>query len=264
MRTLLLVYCLLLGSAEAGEVLIVGNNYGAPKIYAQNDQPSGLLVDILSYADAALPEHQLTLHLYPWARAYWMAREHQAGIVGLSWTAERQQTFDYSIPLFYDEVLVVVRRDRAFEFAGLDDLAGRRVGIGAGGSFGEDFEQARHRGAFEVVEDNGPVPRLKKLLAGRIDAALINPGLASLQWAIGQDLELRKRAGELLALPQPLKRDANYLGFHKSMAMGEFLEAFNAVIQQGYDSGEIPLLFERYSRPQTQGPAPTTAETPTL
>ncbi|QLC72313.1 transporter substrate-binding domain-containing protein [Pseudomonas sp. LPB0260] len=260
MRTLLLVYCLLLGTAEAREVLIVGNNYGAPKIYAQNDQPSGLLVDILSYADASLPQHQLTLHLYPWARAYWMAREHQAGIVGLSWTAERQQIFDYSIPLFYDEVLVVVRRDRAFDFAGLDDLAGRRVGLGAGGSFGEDFEQARRRGAFEVIEDNGPVPRLKKLLAGRIDAALINPGLASLQWAIGQDLVLRKRAGELLALPQPLKRDANYLGFHKSMAMGEFLEAFNAVIQQGYDSGEIPRLLERSSRPVAQESAAPAGE----
>lgn len=249
MRHLLLLCLLFCGAAQTRELLIVGNNYSVPKIYAEAEEPRGMLVDILQYADAAMPEHRFTLHLYPWARAYWMAEEAQAGIVGLSWTAERQAIFDYSEPLFYDEVLVVVRRDEEFAFGGIDDLAGRRVGIGAGGSFGEKFEQARRRGLFQVDEDNGPVSRLKKLLAGRIDVALINPGLAGLQRAIAQDRKLQERAGDIQALPQPLKRDANYLGFHKRLAMGTFLEEFNAVIRQGHENGDIPRLLERYQQP---------------
>lgn len=249
MRHLLLFFCsLLCAAAQARELLIVGNNYSVPKIYAEAEEPRGMLVDILQYADSALSEHHLTVHLYPWARAYWMAEDGQAGIVGLSWTAERQHIFDYSEPLFYDEVLVVVRRGDPLAFSAIADLKGRRVGIGAGGSFGEEFEQARQQGLFQVDEDNGPVSRLRKLLAGRIDVALINPGLVGLQRAIAQDPKLLARAGDILALPQPLKRDANYLGFHKRLAMGAFLDEFNAVIRKGYENGDIPRLLERYQQ----------------
>lgn len=249
MRHLILLCLFLCSVAQARDLLIVGNNYSAPKIHAEGGQPRGILVDILRYADAAMPEHNLIVHLYPWARAYWMAESGQAGVVGLSWTAERQQIFDYSEPLFYDEVLAVVRRGHEFPFAGIDDLKGRRIGIGAGGSFGEEFEQARQRGLFRVDADNGPVPRLKKLLAGRIDVALINPGMAGLRQAIAQDPELQEHAGDIQALERPLKRDANYLGFNKSLAMGAFLEEFDAVIRHGYENGDIPRLLERYQQP---------------
>jgi len=246
MRHLMLVRLFLCCTAQARDLLIVGNNYAVPKIYAEAGQAKGMLVDILRYADAAMPEHNIVVHLYPWARAYRMAESGQAGIVGLSWTAERQQIFDYSEALFHDEVIVVVRRGEEFAFSTLDDLEGRRIGMGAGGSFGEEFEQARRSGLFRVDEDNGPVSRLKKLLAGRIDAALINPGLAGLHRAIAQDPELLRHADEIRALAQPLKRDANYLGFHKSLGMREFLAEFDAVIRRGYENGDIPRLLERY------------------
>lgn len=244
---LLLVFCLLLcGTSRADDLLIVGNNYAAPKIYAEAGEPRGMLVDILRYADAALPRHNIVAHLYPWARAYRMAENGQAGIVGLSWTIERQRIFDYSEPLFYDEVIMVVRHDDGLVFDRIDDLQGQRIGLGAGGSFGEDFERARRGRIFQVDEDNGPVSRLKKLLAGRIDVALINPGQAGLRRAIAQDPELQRRASELRILPQALTRDANYLGFHKSLGMGEFLSEFNAVIRRGYQNGDIPRLLARY------------------
>ena len=80
MRCLLLACVLLCNVASADEILIVGNNYSIPKIYAEGDQPQGMLVDILRYVDAAMPEHQINLHLYPWARAYKMAESGQADL----------------------------------------------------------------------------------------------------------------------------------------------------------------------------------------
>lgn len=249
MRCLLLA-CVLLGNlAFADEILIVGNNYSPPKIYAEGDQAQGMLVDILRYADAAMPGHRLNLHLYPWARAYKMAESGQAGVIGLSWTTDRQQVFDYSEPLFYDEVVVVVRHDDKLIFNRIEDLKGRRIGLGVGGSFGDEFEQARRQGVFQVDEDNGPVSRLKKLLASRIDAALINPGNAGLQRAIALDPELSRRAAEFQVLAQPLKRDANYLGFHKRLGMGDFLAEFNRHIRRGYANGDIPRLLAPYQLP---------------
>lgn len=249
MRCLLLACVLLCNVVFADEILIVGNNYSIPKIYAEGDQPQGMLVDILRYAAAAMPEHQLNLHLYPWIRAYKMAESGQAGIIGLSWTTERQQLFDYSEPLFYDEVVVVVRHDDNLIFSRIEDLKGRRIGLGAGGSFGDEFEQARRQGVFQVDEDNGPVSRLKKLLAKRIDVALINPGTAGLRRAIALDPELSRRAAEFQVLAQPLKRDANYLGFHKRLEMGDFLAKFNQHIRRGYANGDIPRLLARYQLP---------------
>lgn len=249
MRCLLLACVLLCNVVFADEILIVGNNYSIPKIYAEGDQPQGMLVDILRYAAAAMPEHQLNLHLYPWIRAYKMAESGQAGIIGLSWTTERQQLFDYSEPLFYDEVVVVVRHDDNLIFNRIEDLKGRRIGLGAGGSFGDEFEQARRQGVFQVDEDNGPVSRLKKLLAKRIDVALINPGTAGLHRAIALDPELSRRAAEFQVLAQPLKRDANYLGFHKRLEMGDFLAKFNQHIRRGYANGDIPRLLARYQLP---------------
>lgn len=249
MRCLLLACLLLCNAAFADEILIVGNNYSIPKIYTEGDQPQGMLVDILRYIDAAMPEHRLTLHLYPWARAYKMAESGQAGIIGLSWTTERQQLFDYSEPLLYDEVVVVVRHDDNLVFDRIDDLKGRRIGLGAGGSFGDEFEQARRQGVFQIDEDNGPVSRLKKLLAKRIDVALINPGVAGLHQAIALDPELSRRAAEFQVLAQPLKRDANYLGFHKRLGMGDFIAEFNQHIRRGYANGDIPRLLARYQLP---------------
>ena len=249
MRCLLLACVLLCNLVFADEILIVGNNYSIPKIYAEGDQPQGMLVDILRYAAAAMPEHQLNLHLYPWIRAYKMAESGQAGIIGLSWTTERQQLFDYSEPLLYDEVVVVVRHDDNLTFNRIEDLKGRRIGLGAGGSFGDEFEQARRQGVFQVDEDNGPVSRLKKLLAKRIDVALINPGTAGLHRAIALDPELSRRAAEFQVLAQPLKRDANYLGFHKRLEMGDFLAKFNQHIRRGYANGDIPRLLARYQLP---------------
>ncbi len=249
MRCLLLACVLLCNLALADEILIVGNNYSIPKIYAEGDQPRGMLVDILRYVDAVMPGHRLTLHLYPWARAYRMAERGRAGIIGLSWATERQHVFDYSEPLFYDEVVVVVRHGDSLVFNRIEDLKGRRIGLGVGGSFGDEFEQARRQGVFQVDEDNGPVSRLKKLLANRIDVALINPGTAGLQRAIALDPELSRRAAEFQVLAQPLKRDANYLGFHKRLKMDGFLAEFNQHIRRGYANGDIPRLLAAYQRP---------------
>ncbi|MFC4160938.1 substrate-binding periplasmic protein [Chitinimonas lacunae] len=235
-----------LGRAQAIEVEVVGNDYSVPKIYNEQGEARGILVDILRYLDRELPQDTLSLRLYPWARAYKLAESGQVAIVGLSLTKERLAIFDYSEPLFYDEVVMVVRKGREFEFTGIEALSGKRLGIGSGGTFGDDFEQARRSGVFMVDEDNGPTVRLKKLLTGRIDVALINPGRAGLNAALKRDPALIGREDDFSVLDRPLKRDANYLGVPKSLKLGDFLERFNQAVRRGYSNGAIPRLIEQY------------------
>lgn len=239
---------LLFGTGAFGEeITILGNDYSAPKIYMDGETPAGILTDIVAYLDQQMPDYQLTIKLYPWVRAYENAVEGNGGIIGLSMTAERLKLFDYSEPVYYDEVVIVVLKGQEFPFNAIEDLQGKTIGIGRGGSFGEEYEKAKQAGLFTIEEDSGPVMRLKKLLAKRMDCAFINPGEPALRYTVKQDKELLQHKEEFVILSRPFKRDPNFLGFSKKMGMTDFLQAFNAELKKAYESGAIQKIIDQYS-----------------
>lgn len=246
---LLLAVLLVLPRPAAAQetVLILGNSYKVPKVYLdESGEPRGILVDIARYVDERLPGYELRFELYPWARAYRMAENGLGGIIGLSMTTPRLERFDYSDVIYRDDVIIVCRKGAEFPYRNMEDLRGKILGVGRGGSFGDDFDRAAASGLFRLEEDNGPVQRLKKILRGRIDCGLISPGRLALERTIAQDEELSRRADELAVLETPFKEDPNYLGFAKSMGQKPFLDLFNDVLQRGRESGEIQEIIARH------------------
>lgn len=243
-----MVLLLLTTGVFGEEITILGNDYSPPKISMEDKRPARILTDIMKYLDQQMPDYTFKIELYPWARAYENAIEGKGGIIGLSMTAERLKIFDYSEPVYYDEVVIVVLKGQEFSFERIEDLKGKTIGIGRGGSFGEEYENAKQAGLFKTEEDNGPVMRLKKLLAQRMDCAFINPGEAALHYTLRQDQELLQRKDEFIVLPMPFKRDPNYLGFSKEMGMSHFLHAFNEELKKAYESGAIQKIIDQYSR----------------
>ncbi|APW43994.1 substrate-binding periplasmic protein [Rhodoferax saidenbachensis] len=235
---------LLLGStAGATDIAIFSGDGSPPKMYVQEGKNRGILIDILQYADRHLQNDTLQLALYPWARAYLQAASGEGGIVGLSWTQRRDELFDYSDPLFFDEVVVVVRKGSEFPFKVLSDLHGRRVGIVRGASYGEAFERARDAGVIAVDEDNGASNRLNKLVAGRIDCALFNVGKAGFEETLRIHKEFLPFKDSLVVLSVPLRSDPNFLAFPKSMQMRSWLVEFNQIIKKGYARGDIAKII---------------------
>lgn len=244
-------------------VVILGNDYKVPKIYADaSDRPRGILVDIARLIDSRMPGYEFEYHLYPWVRAYNMARNGAGGIIGLSRTTEREQLFDFSEPVYMDSVAVVVLAGREFPFSSIGDLAGKRVGIGRGGTFGDEFERMKRRGEFTVVEDNGPVLRLRMLLRGRIDCALISPKGIGLAATLKKCPALAAAAHRFVELPVPLDEDPNHLGFAKTMRMGRFLREFNRVLRIERESGAIQRIIESHVAPGAHAPRTLTADCP--
>jgi polar amino acid transport system substrate-binding protein len=117
------------------------------------------------------------------------------------------------------------------------------LGARRGSSYGDDFERGR-REIFILDEDNNAAERLSKLLAGRIDVALIGPGIAGFRAILRENPQLASREDEFAILPVPFSRDPNYLGFPKSMKMGDFIARFNEVLREGQDSGAIREIIE--------------------
>jgi len=234
---------LLVSAAWSMDLTIFGGDSSHPKMYLQDGKNRGILIDILQYADQELREDTLRIELFPWARAYRYASSGVGGIVGLSWTQERSALFDYSDPVYVDDVVIVVRKDKQFSFKELADLQGKRVGLGRGGSYGEAFEQAREAGLFVVDGDGGAIDRVNKLVLGRLDCALFNAGKAGFEELLRSNKMLEKLRDTLVVLPVPLRSDPNFLAFPKSMNMRPWLAEFNLIIKRGYTRGDIPKII---------------------
>lgn len=214
-----------------------------PKMFIHEGEQRGVLIDILNYAAKHLPQERVELTLYPWARAYLASMSGQGGLLGISWTWRRDEVFDYSEPVFVDEVVIVVKKGREFRYRGLSDLQGKTLGTVRGASFGSAFDRAHQEGVFSIEGDNGARNRLSKLAAGRIDCALFNIGKAGFQETLRLHNIPSREWKNFVVLPVPLRKDPNYLAFPKTMHMGEWLQGFNQIIKQGYARGDIQKII---------------------
>lgn len=246
MKILLLIAVLFISNPSFSEnIIIFGNANKAPKNFINSDgKPEGILINIMTKIESEMPDVKFIFKLLPWKRAYDEAKKGHGGIMSFSKTKERQQIFDYSNVMYYDEILVVTKADLEMSFKNINSLKNQIVGFGAGYTFGDEFERAIENHLFKTSTDKGPEQRLSKLLRGRITAALIGPGKYSVNLAINSSDELKLFKNSFFIHEIPFKRDPNFLGFAKSMNKKNFLIKFNEVLQKLWDDGTIDKLSQ--------------------
>jgi cystine transport system substrate-binding protein len=84
-------------------------------------------------------------------------------------TPKREQAFDFSTPYTYSTPQLIVRRNERIEYEKLEDLRGKKVGVGQGSVF---EQQAKAVPGVEVKSYPAAPENLQDLAFGRIDAAL--------------------------------------------------------------------------------------------
>ncbi|GGF33717.1 hypothetical protein GCM10011611_44960 [Aliidongia dinghuensis] len=232
----------LLGTAAvAGEpVTLLGSDSLPPKAWQDGETPRGYAVDaateVLSRAG-----FQVNVKLEPWPRAVEDARAGHGIITHFSKTPEREQLFDFSEPLVYDRIVVVVKMGHEFPFTSVHDLAGKTVGALRGVAYGGDWSSAVK--TFTVEDDTDAVARVGKLLRDRIDAAVISSGAAGLRLAVqGAGLD----PAAFTILPVPIIEDPNYLAIAKGAGSAATMAAVNAAIEQVRADGTIDRIMEKY------------------
>lgn len=252
MKACFVALAFLLGCAQgaAEEVKITGNEARPPKIFNdQNGVAQGILIEIMRYVQQQTGNQFITT-LYPWSRAYKTAANGEAGIIGLSKSNERQKVFDYSSePLFYDELVLVVKAGKVFPFATIKDLKGKSIGVCRGCSYGEAYEKAVKEKIFEPVQGDSPSAQLAMLLADRIDAVLIPVGKAGLEESLRGNqagVDLLKHRDKFVILPKPFARDPNYLAFAKTMEKKKLLMQVDQALKKGHESGAIKRVVDKY------------------
>jgi polar amino acid transport system substrate-binding protein len=203
-----------------------------PKVsFLKDGKPAGVFPEVLA-AVSPYSGDRYVLHLMPWKRAQAMAARGLGGVAHFSWTQERAAVFDYSDPVLGDEIQLVVVKGQEFVYRSPADLRGKRVGAKLGASFGQQIDEQFSQGSFSVDRDLSAGSRLRKLLRGRIDVAVIE--------GIHGDLRPLARAeamndgdlAQLVVLVQPLVNDQLHLAFAKSGNWQAVLQRFNHGLAQ--------------------------------
>lgn len=231
-RAWLLLTTVLFGAvppAAAETLSIYADDAYPPVVYAERGKPKGKLVDLLRRAEAITGD-RYEIRLMPWKRAYESSLRGEAGLIGVSYTSERAALFDYSRPVHDDDIQLVVLKGREFAFSDLNDLRGKRLGGVIGASYGEVVDRAIASGVLSVDRDIGQVGRLRKLLAGRLDAALIGNGQIGFEELLNANDDLKLERGRLVVLPKPLVRDPLFLAFPKALNKTDALKRFNTAL----------------------------------
>jgi len=127
-------------------------------------------------------------------------------MTGVFFSAERAKLYDYSAPLVFDNVVIAVAKGKDFPFEKAADLAGKKIGLQGSFFYGDEFTAVIPQ--LTVDGDTSPSVRVKKLSAGRIDAALFNPGKSAFANSVK---EAGLSADDFTVLPKPLAKLSNHL-----------------------------------------------------
>ncbi|MCX4026246.1 transporter substrate-binding domain-containing protein [Endozoicomonas sp. SM1973] len=233
------------------DMIIFGYDSKPPKYYIEDGQSKGILVDIMRWIGKEI-NYNFDIRLYPWKRAYHHALEGDGGIIGLSWNEERDKIFDYSDVMYFDDVVLAVRKDNVFSFNLIKDLKGKSIALERGSSKGNEFDNLIKTGFLKPVWSNSMPQSLLLVLSGHADMAVAGPGKIGYMMTIYNEASsypsLVKNRDELTIIPKPIVRDPNYLGISKKLAAHDFLAKFNSALKKGKDSGAFELIIEKYTQ----------------
>jgi polar amino acid transport system substrate-binding protein len=209
----------------------------APFMYADGERAAGLYPALLQAAFDRIGV-PVRIDALPWSRALVALDQAELGVGGIYKNSERVQKYDYSAPIFVEKLVLYVRRDRPLAFAAVPDLAGLRIGVIRGWSYGDAFDTARRAGRLEAEEVASDAQNFSKLAQKRLDAIVAVEQAGSALLASGH-------YPSVVALATPLAVNPTHLAFHRSANKRALLERFDRALDAMRRSGEHERLVER-------------------
>lgn len=226
----------------ADPVKVFANDAVPPKAWRDGTQTKGYVVDATREAFRRAGV-DLALEAAPFKRAYAQGEAGEGWLTGVFKTPDREKVFLFSEPVGVDEVIIVTARGKEFSFDKPEDLKGKRIGFQDGASYGNFFVEAQKH--FQGDPDSNPRQRLQKLLAGRLDAAMINPGEAALAYhmkALGEPMD------KVAVLSKRVAVEPNYIVVARSQAeaAAPILAKINSALQAMAADGALEKIMDGY------------------
>lgn len=246
--------CILVGSIHlsiAASELIYFDEKNPPFMYADasNHTAIGLYPALIAEAFRRMAV-SVELKPLPWRRALKQLELGNAGLGGIYQNQERKQKFDYSIPLFEEQIAIYSLAANGHDLRNLRDLYGKRVGVINGWYYSDEFTAALKSGLITVQSVADDKTNMRKLQLGRLDAVL-----AIIQSGDGA-LHAMALEGVIARPQQPLLRNPVYLAYHRRAQRQALLQQFNRAILAMQQDGTYLRLIQQGFRATTAPPSP--------
>jgi ABC-type amino acid transport substrate-binding protein len=226
---------LMLGSAQSAPARSAPLRVFGPARYGDllrldQGQPRGVLVNLLRRSEA-LSGDRFKLELTDWPRALRLAELGQGGLLAVSRTAERETWLDFSKPCWVDQLRLVARASDRLDYRQLSDLQGLRIGMARATTGGTAFDAAETDRRLLVLRDAlTATQRLRALMAGRIDVAVVSDGPRTAAELVRQAQEKGRTTIALQVISKPLLHDPLHLAFPKSLQATAVLQRFDQAV----------------------------------
>ena len=220
------------GAADGLVVCVDSDN--PPFMHQADGRAAGLYPALIAAALGA-QDQAVTIEARPWKRCIAEIDEGRSGIGGVYKNDERLKKYDFSDPIFVEKMAVYFNRARPLAFQSVADLAGKRIGVIRGWSYGDVFDQAVRDGRITVQDVKSDLQNFQKLAAGRLDAIL----------AIEEAGAGHLKAGHFAGLersPRYLFEYPTFLAFNKGARQGPLLLKFNQALDEMKRSGKFDRM----------------------
>lgn len=157
-------------------------------------------------------------------------------------TPRREQAFDFSRPYTYSFPQLIVRKNDRASYASLNDLKGRKIGVGQGSVF---EQQAKAVPGIEVKSYPAAPENLQDLAFGRIDAALNDSLMVAY---LLKNSQLPIKAGARVGAPERMG-----IAFRKGSP--QFKAAVDKILLDATNDGTLKALSLKWFGTDASRPA---------
>jgi polar amino acid transport system substrate-binding protein len=200
--------------------------------YVGRTLPEGGLSGAVAKAVAARFGYGVKIDYFPWKRAMQAGGNDPdfAGYFPAYHTPERARQCHFSAAMGNSIVGLAMLADAPLRWRVLDDLAGNKLGVVLGYSNGEAFDQMVKSGKLAVDASESDTINLRKLLAGRIRAVVIDK--AVLRYLLASDPVLRKERAKLVFDDHPLAELTLHICFQRTPLGLKLKQSYDAALPQ--------------------------------
>lgn len=181
----------------------------------------------------------------PWKRAIAMAKNGDESVVAYypGYHCRHADGFTPSEPLGTGPIGFAENVDRPLVWNSLDEIGEQKLKIGTvlGYANTDEFDAKAGTGWIRAIPAKDDVTNLKKLVRGRIDAAVIDRTVLS--YLMATDPQLKSARDRIQFNAKPLEEKTLYLCFNEEHTPDGLLEAFNEAVTAIDVEGVVEQYF---------------------
>jgi polar amino acid transport system substrate-binding protein len=151
---------------------------------------------------------------------------------GILKTSERVRKYDYTDYIFVESVFAYYNKTRPLQLSRLSDLAGKRVGILRGWSYGEAFDVAVTELGIKVETDSTAEASFRRLQPGHLDAVLALD-------EVGTNLMAGAKYPNVVRANRYVRQNPSYIALRKGSGHAAMVKKLNKSILRMRTSGQL-------------------------